>query len=85
MNLGVHQVSVLSPFHSIMVFEELSQELRTGCPWELLYADDFVIIRHDPLLLIGRISPLISDLLFFILLLTLIINLILYSQFMIFL
>ena len=27
-----------------MVLEALSMEFRTGCPWELLYADDLVII-----------------------------------------
>ena len=27
-----------------MVLEALSMEFRTGSPWELLYADDLVII-----------------------------------------
>ena len=27
-----------------MVLEALSREFRTGCPWELLYADDLVIV-----------------------------------------
>ncbi|XP_060771234.1 uncharacterized protein slc22a21 isoform X2 [Neoarius graeffei] len=40
---GVHQGSVLSPFLFIVVLEALSREFRTGCPWELLYADDLVI------------------------------------------
>ena len=39
----VHQGSVLSPFLFIVVLEALSCEFRTGCPWELLYADDLVI------------------------------------------
>ena len=43
-NVGVHQGSVLSPLLFIIVLEALSQEFRTGCPWELLYADDLVII-----------------------------------------
>ena len=42
-NVGVHQGSVLSPLLFIIVLEALSQEFRTGCPWELLYADDLVI------------------------------------------
>ena len=41
--VGVHQGSVLSPLLFIVVMEALSQEFRTGCPWELLYADDLVI------------------------------------------
>ena len=41
--VGVHQGSVLSPLLFIIVMEALSQEFRTGCPWELLYADDLVI------------------------------------------
>ena len=42
--VGVHQGSVLSPLLFIIVLEALSQEFRTGCPWELLYADDLVIV-----------------------------------------
>ena len=44
--VGVHQGSVLSPLLFIMVLEALSMEFRTGCPWELLYADDLVIIAR---------------------------------------
>ena len=40
--VGVHQGSVLSPLF-IIVLEALSREFRTGCPWELLYADDLMI------------------------------------------
>ena len=43
-NVGVHQGSVLSPLLFTIVMEALSRECRTGCPWELLYADDLVII-----------------------------------------
>ena len=45
-NVGVHQGSVLSPLLFIIVMEALSREFRTGCPWELLYADDLVIIAE---------------------------------------
>ena len=41
--VGVHQGSVLSPPLFIIVLEALSREFRTGCPWELLYADDLMI------------------------------------------
>ena len=45
--VGVHQGSVLSPLLFIMVLEALSQEFLTGCPWELLYADDLVIVAES--------------------------------------
>jgi hypothetical protein len=43
--VGVHQGSVLSPLLFIIVLEALSQ-FRSGLPWELLYADDLVIIAE---------------------------------------
>ena len=42
--ISVHQGSVLNPLLFIIVLEALSREFRTDCPWELLYADDLVII-----------------------------------------
>ena len=45
--VGVHQGSVLSPLLFITVLESLSRELRTGCQWELLYADDLEIIASS--------------------------------------
>ena len=45
--VGVHQGSVLSPLLFILVLEALSREFRTGVPWELLYADDLVIISDS--------------------------------------
>ena len=45
--VGVHQVSVLSPMLFIIVLETLSCELSVGCPWEMLYADDLVIIAKS--------------------------------------
>ena len=41
--VGVSQDSVLSTLLFIIVLEALSKEFRTGCPWELLYADDLMI------------------------------------------
>ena len=46
MQVGVHQGSVLSPLLFILVLEALSREFRTGVPWELLYADDLIIIAE---------------------------------------
>ena len=45
--VGVHQGSVLSPLLFIIVLEALSMEFRTSTPWELLYADDLVIIAES--------------------------------------
>ena len=45
--VGVHQGSVLSPLLFIIVMEALSQEFQTGCPWELLYADDLVLVAES--------------------------------------
>ena len=46
-SVGVHQGSVLSPLLFIIVMEALSREFRTGCPWELLYADDLLIVAES--------------------------------------
>ena len=45
--VGVHQGAVLSPLLFILVLEVLSREFRTGAPWELLYADDLVIVADS--------------------------------------
>ena len=42
--VGVHQGSALSPLLFAIVMEALSRECRIGCPLELLYADDLVIM-----------------------------------------
>ena len=46
-NVGVHQGSVLSPLLFIMFLVVLSQEFRTGCPWELLCIDNLVIFGES--------------------------------------
>jgi len=45
--VGVHEGSVLSPLLFILVLEVLSCEFRTGISWELLYADDLVVITDS--------------------------------------
>ena len=42
--VGVHQGSVLNPLLFNLVLEALSLEFGTGVPWELLFADDPVLI-----------------------------------------
>ena len=44
--VGVQQGSVLNPLLFILVLEMLSREFCTGMPWELLYADDLVLIAN---------------------------------------
>ena len=53
--VGVHQGSVLSPLLFILVLEALSREFRTGVPWELLYADDLIIMADSEEKLVERI------------------------------
>jgi hypothetical protein len=54
--VGVHQGSVLSPLLFICVMEALSREFRHGCPWELLYADDLVIMADSMEEVLDRLS-----------------------------
>ena len=44
--VGVHQGEVLGPLLFIIVMEALSREFRVGCPWELLYAGDLVLMAE---------------------------------------
>ena len=44
--VGVHQGAVLSPLLFIIVMEALPREFRVGCPWELFYADDLVLMAE---------------------------------------
>ena len=43
-NVGVHQGSVLSPLLLIIVMEAVTHSVREGLPWEMLYADDLVLV-----------------------------------------
>ena len=42
----VHQGSILSLLHFIFVLEALSHKFRISVPWELLYADDHMVIAN---------------------------------------
>ena len=53
--VGVHQGSVLSPLLFILVLEALSRGFHTDKPWELLYADDLVIIASSEQELVSRL------------------------------
>ena len=44
--VGAHQGAVLSHLLFMIVMEALSKEFRVGCPWELLYAGDLVLVAE---------------------------------------
>ena len=44
--VGVHQESVLSPFLFSIVLDVLSEDGRKGASYELLYADDLVLMAE---------------------------------------
>ena len=44
LKIGVHQESVVSPLLFLIVLDALSHEFHVGCPWEMLYTDDLVIL-----------------------------------------
>ena len=54
--VGVHQGSVLSPLLFIIVLEELAKSFREGLPWELLYADDLVLLAESEERLLEKIK-----------------------------
>ena len=45
--VGVHQGSVLSPLLFVAVMEVVTQGVKEGLPWELLYADDLVLVAQS--------------------------------------
>jgi len=55
-NVGMHQGSPLSPLLFVIVMEALSKEFRVALLWELLYADDMVVIAETEDDLIKRLN-----------------------------
>jgi len=53
---GMHQGSALSPLLFVIVMEAISREFRVALPWELLYADDLVMIAQTEDDLIKRLN-----------------------------
>ena len=45
--VGVHQGSVLSPLLSVAMMEVVTQGVKEGLPWELLYTDDLVLVAQS--------------------------------------
>src|SRR3954470_5698707 len=45
--VGVHQGSVLSPILFNIVTQAIADNFKEGLPWELLYADDLVLMAES--------------------------------------
>ena len=52
----MHQGSGLSPLLFVIVMEAIYREFRVVLPWELLYADDLVVIAETEEELIKRLN-----------------------------
>ena len=60
--VGVHQDSVLSPLLFIILLAVLSREFRTSCPWQLLHADDLVLLADTMDELLSKLGNLKKNL-----------------------
>jgi len=45
--VGVHQLSVLSSLLFIITMEALLSSFQHGLPWELLYANDLILVAES--------------------------------------
>ncbi|KAK3530982.1 hypothetical protein QTP70_007794 [Hemibagrus guttatus] len=45
--VGLHQGSALNPFLFAIVMDQLSEEVRQGSPWTMIFADDIVICSES--------------------------------------
>jgi len=52
----MHQGSALSPLLFVIVMEVISREFRVALSWELLYADDLVVMAENEEDLIKRLN-----------------------------
>ena len=60
--VGVHQGSVLSPLLFNIVMQAIANNFKKGLPWELLYADDLVLLAESRIDLERRIMEWIARL-----------------------
>lgn len=44
--IGIHKELVLRPLLLIIVLQAITDEFKTGCPWELQYADNLALIAE---------------------------------------
>ena len=54
--VGVHQGSVLSPILFNIVMQVIADNFKKGLPWELLYADDLVLLAESRVELERRLT-----------------------------
>src|SRR6184192_144646 len=54
--VGVHQGSVLSPLLFNIVMQAIADNFKKGLPWELLYADDLLLLADSRLELEKRLT-----------------------------
>src|SRR5881296_208896 len=54
--VGVHQGSVLSPILFDLVMQAIADNFKKGLPWELLYADDLMLMAESRLELEERLT-----------------------------
>src|SRR5437899_2975238 len=54
--VGVHQGSVLSPILFNIVMQAIADNFKKGLPWELLYADDLILLAESRLELEERLT-----------------------------
>jgi len=60
--VGLHQGSVLSPILFNIVMQAIADNFKKGLPWELLYADDLVLLAESRVELERRLEVLIARL-----------------------